>query len=209
MYRNVFRLIVIVLSCSFSFTAISQPVNGSDSTLVHGVYLEDPIKISDFSLESTQGGFTQKNLTGHWTLMYFGFTRCMHKCPVSFTALQGMDTKLLNVSPGLKPTELPQVVFVSVDPSRDTMSDLVKFTQHYNAKFIGAKAKLPDLLKLTDQLRVMFHVVDPGNANYTITHSGDVVVINPDGEAVAFLSYPQSIENLFSDYSIIVLGHSL
>ena len=191
------------LLASMVFFLMSQSTFSASSPLIAGRVLAHPRTVQSFELKDThhqQYGVAQ--LKGHWTLMYFGFTRCQGKCPVSFTALKGLYATLKNEK--WADEQMPQVVFVSVDPYRDTIADINGFVHKYDASFLGLSGDLSHVLALSDQLDVSFHVINPGSEDYSITHTGEIAAINPEGQVVAFFSYPQHAETLSKDYQSVV-----
>ena len=194
-----------LISCLFIF--VSGTITAATQPLFAGRLLTQPREVQYFQLKDTQQQrYGVDQLKGHWTLMYFGFTRCQGKCPVSFTALKGMYSSLKKQK--LSNELMPQVVFVSVDPQRDTLSDIKTFTHNYNPSFIGLSGDLNHLLALSNQLDVSFHVVNPGSRDYTIKHTGEISVINPKGQVVAFFSYPQQAQQITKDYQYIVANYN-
>ena len=92
---------------------LAGEIDSSGPVLASGTWLPDARPIADFHLIDSQGrGFTRTSLLGHPTLMYFGFTHCPDECPDTLAALARVTRQAR--LPGL------QVIFVTVDPGRDT-----------------------------------------------------------------------------------------
>ena len=150
------------------------------------VELDTPRKFSDFQLTDHGGQpFTQENLKGKWTLIFFGFTHCPDICPTTLAAAARMYAAL-----DADEQENLQVVLISLDPERDTPEQLAKYVPYFNADFIGASGNRHVLLKLATELNVAYSKVDLENGDYTIDHSGNLVLINPYGHYHGFMKPP-------------------
>lgn len=134
-------------------------------------------ELKPFELMSTNGSaFTEKNLRGHWTLLFFGFTHCSSICPTTLSLLKNSYVKLHKTYPNL------QVVFISLDPVRDTRAALSKYTKAYHPDFISVSGKIQELRKLQSQLGVYSSNDASAANNYQIQHTASIMLINPRGE---------------------------
>jgi protein SCO1/2 len=150
------------------------------------VELDTPRKFSDFQLTDHHGQpFTQENLKGKWTLIFFGFTHCPDICPTTMAAAARMYAALDE-----EERENLQVVLISLDPERDTPEQLAKYVPYFNSDFIGVSGNQHVLLKLATELNVAYSKVDLDNGDYTIDHSGNLVLINPYGHYHGFMKPP-------------------
>ena len=150
------------------------------------VELDTPRKFSDFQLTDHHGQpFTQENLKGKWTLIFFGFTHCPDICPTTMATVARMYAALDEDE-----RENLQVLLISLDPERDTPEQLAKYVPYFNSDFIGVSGNQHVLLKLATELNVAFSKVDLDNGDYTIDHSGNLVLINPYGHYHGFMKPP-------------------
>lgn len=152
----------------------------------------------------TTAQFTNENLKGHWTLLFFGFTNCPALCPTTMAEL----SKAYKTLTEDKYSPMPQVVFVSVDPERDTLDKVTQFAHAFNPDFIGARTSDEKMLtQMTHETDTMFEKIKGKDkdkkGHYTITHSGDVIVINPKGEFVGLLRMPHTDKDIVADYKAI------
>jgi len=172
---------------------------------ITGILLPTPKEIKSFKFTDNQGrSFTKKNLEGKWTMMFFGFTNCGLVCPTSLASLNEMY-KILQAE--LQPNQLPQVVFVSVDPERDTVKRLNDYVKAFNPHFTGARGSDSETAALTQQLHIAaakMQVKGGKKDNYFINHSAEILVINPNAQVVAYLTYPHKPESLVKDYKILL-----
>ena len=153
----------------------------------HGaVLLQMPRKFSDFKFTDHKGQpFGSDNLKDKWTLMFFGFTHCPDICPTTMAAAAKMYAEL---DAGEK--EQVQIVLVSLDPERDTTEKLAQYVPYFNSDFVGATGNQYVLLKLATELNVAFSKVELENGDYTIDHSGNMILINPYGHYHGFFRPP-------------------
>lgn len=151
-----------------------------------GMMLETPRKFSEFELLDHKGKpFTQANLQGKWTLVFFGFTHCPDICPTTMATLNKVIEPLKD---GEK--EKVQVVLLSVDPERDTVEKLAQYVPYFNPGFIGLTGNPFQVLNLATQLGVAYTKVPLEGDDYTVDHSGNIVLINPRGHYHGFFRPP-------------------
>jgi protein SCO1/2 len=104
-----------------------QPV-----VLASGTALESPRRIGAFRLTDHRGReFTPESLRGGWSLVFAGFTQCPDACPTTLAMLNAMDERLRANGGAV------QVVFLSVDPARDTAERLAGYVGHFNPRFVA------------------------------------------------------------------------
>ena len=210
MQRNFFKIFLSMLALCFSITMqAEQPFNSA-------ILLPQAQNIRPFSLDwqadihnkKSLTQFTNANLMGKWTLLFFGFTHCPALCPTTMAQLAAAYQQLQNQH--IVP--LPQVVFVSVDPEQDTTAQVTRFAQAFNKNFMGVRTyNKTTLAQMTREMDAMFEKVPTKNgaaqdssATYTIDHTGDIKVINPDGKFVAMLTMPHKADDIVVDYQAIV-----
>lgn len=168
---------------------------------IDGLYLTPPKKFNDFQLTDNKGHtITHENLKGKWTMMFFGFTNCGMVCPTTLSSLNKMYQLL---EKEVSSDQLPQVLFVTVDPERDTVSKLNRYVTTFNPHFIGARGTPDAIATLTKQLHILAIKINTKNSYY-YDHSAEILIINPEGDVQAYLSYPHKPEQLVKDYKLIL-----
>jgi protein SCO1/2 len=159
--------------------------------------LPEPRALPDVDLVDSHGArFDLGALHGRFTLLYFGFTQCPDVCPLTLKALADASAKLKE----LAPQAVPQVVFVSVDPERDTPAAIAQYLGHFDASFIGATGSDARLAPLVAALGVTVEKHHHDASHYNVTHNDTVYVIGPNAELVAVASGPHDPATLASDY---------
>ena len=169
--------------------------------LATGTYLAAARAVPDFSLIDQRGApFGPRNLDGHWSLMFFGYTNCPDFCPTTLVTLAAME-KNLRAERAIQ----PQVVFISVDAQRDTPQQLAKYVPYFDPTFIGVTASdQPTLEALARKLGVAVALVPSAGGGYTVDHSGAIFVVDPAGKIAAILTGPFTADTLLADFDRIV-----
>lgn len=130
-------------------------------------------------------------LRGKWTLLFFGYTFCPDICPATLAELRQLRTQL--------PEELREQlrpVLVSVDPERDTPEQLKQYLGFFGAGFTGLTGPLDDIQTLANGVGIPFIPGDTSRENYTVDHSGNLVIIGPDGRQHGFIRGPLKVQKL-------------
>lgn len=166
-----------------------------DRTLAKATVLDAPEILADFSLlDHTEQAFDRENLSGQWSLVFFGFTNCPDICPVTLAKLaQVVD----QVSPPLT------VIFVSVDPKRDTPGVLAQYIQTFGERFIGLTGDPVEIDRLAKSFFAPYSLSGEGE-NYNVIHSSSVFLVNRDGQFAAFFSAPIESKVLVEDLRKII-----
>ncbi|MGY6555842.1 MAG: SCO family protein [Wenzhouxiangella sp.] len=157
-----------------------------------------PRAISDFEMETASGDpFTLANLQGQWSLMFFGFTNCPDVCPDTLAMLaQSMEQLRL-----MRREELPQVVFVSVDPERDYGQLLADYVSWFDPGFVAVTGAEEQLQLLTRQLGIVYwrETPDERTGFYNVDHSAAVLIIDPEGRLHGRFGHPLVPEDVVAD----------
>lgn len=129
----------------------------------------------DFRLQDTSGQWrTLADYRGKLVLLFFGFTQCPDVCPAAM--MQAVEVLKLLGDDGTK----VQVIFVSLDPERDTPELLRAFIGSFHPSFMALRGDMELTRKTADDFKVFFRKV-PLAGSYTIDHSAMVYVYDPQG----------------------------
>ncbi len=180
-----------------------DPGTGPPLPLEGGEWLPRPMALPDFRLADMRGeDFTRVSLEGQWTFMFFGYTHCPDICPVTTLLLAQAAEQVRRADPR---GTVPRIVFVSVDPERDTPEILRQFVAHFHPDATGATAPLAELTPFTRALGIAHRKVevegDPDR--YLVDHSGSVLLINPQARLQAVFPWPHEADQLSSDFLLI------
>ncbi len=169
-------LVAAVLA--YSLTPAPDPrTTGSGTALVGG----------PFELVDHEGNpYTDANLLGHYSVIYFGYTFCPDVC------LDGMQT-IAQAMSLLSPKELEQVqpIFVTVDPDRDTVEEMAQYVGRFPPKFTGLTGTHEQINKIKAAYRVYAEKgpVEDDSGFYLMDHSSVTYLMGPDGKYVDFFSH--------------------
>ncbi len=161
--------------------------------------LSEPMTVPPFMLTDHRGSsFTENNLRGYWTFLFFGYTYCPDICPMTLTILNQVD-KFLQEQ---KTLQHPQFIFVSIDPNRDTSKGLADYVAYFNPTFIGVTGLDEQLQALTRPLGIFYQRAT--GANYLVDHSATILLVNPQVQLQALISPPHDAAAIADDYQKIV-----
>lgn len=151
---------------------------------------------TDFSLMDHNGQKRQlSDFKGKLLVMFYGFTQCPDVCPTTMTEMQGVMSLLG------KDAERVQVVFVTVDPERDTLELLSQYVPTFDSRFLGMRpASMEDLEKVTKDFKIFYKKV-PGKSatSYTIDHTAGSYVFDTKGTLRLFLKHQQGPQLIAED----------
>ena len=139
----------------------------------------------DFTLQTANGPISLHDLRGKVVLLYFGYTNCPDVCPASMAA--GTQA-LLRLSP--EERAKTRLLFVSVDPERDTPAKLKEYTAYFHADMIGATGTPEQIATVTRAYGAGYvkQVVRP-DGGYAVDHSAQTYVIAPDGRLAGEIEF--------------------
>ena len=132
-----------------------------------------------FTLDSPEGALSLKDLRGNVVLLFFGFTSCADVCPISLATISHAFSYLTDDE-----LKRSRSLFISLDPERDTMERLKKYTGYFHANIIGVTGTMEELGRAAENYGVKFERKEsPDSAlGYVIYHSAKIFVIGPQGE---------------------------
>ena len=176
-------LLVAALSCG-------PPGSRADEEEWAGRVRLQPLPKPDFVLADARGeAYDFRSETeGFLTLLFFGFTYCPDFCPVQLS-------NLATVLPKLEPEVQSKirVVFVTVDPERDTGDRIREWLNRIHSDFVGLRGSREEIAEIEKALQLPGSVVDPAdeNGDYAVLHAAQVIAFGADGSAR--IEYPFGI----------------
>lgn len=193
-------MIIIAALCAllagvwFGSSTDKSPLDIGLTDQIQGIILTPPKVIAPFELMDHLGNpLTNTVLKDHWSLLFIGYTQCPDVCPAALSTL-----KTVHALMDEQQIETPNVVFISIDPERDTQDILKQYVTYFNEDFLAATSANTDVLdKLAASLNVYYRKV-PGmsgninNDDYLMEHSAAFMLINPDGHLQAYLTAPHT-----------------
>ena len=150
----------------------------------------------DFSLLDPDGKVrTLADFKGKVVVMFFGYTQCPDVCPTTLTEMQQVMSILGPQS------DKVQVLFVSVDPQRDTAAILKQYVPAFDPRFLGLRPTDDAALeKVAKDFKIYYKKV-PGTSldSYTIDHTAGSYAFDPDGRLRLYIKHAQGPETLAHD----------
>ncbi|MDH5324414.1 MAG: SCO family protein [Gammaproteobacteria bacterium] len=192
-------LLSLVVVVAISWAWWNSPRPGPAFTPVGG----------DFTLHSSAGPVSLKNFRGKVVLMYFGFSHCPDICP---TTLKTWAQALDSLDPAAQ--DRVQGLFISIDPQRDTLKWLEKFTHYFHSSILGLSGSQQELQQVADLYQVKYRVEYSQNRPdevIKVEHTPFVYIINPHGGIHTLLPHDSSTAGVLNavelaltlqDYSI-------
>lgn len=143
----------------------------------------------DFSLHGVDGLRSLSDFRGKWVVLYFGFTACPDACPTNLA----MWAHAFGKFPAAQQEQL-RLVFISVDPERDSPSHLAEYAGHFHPHFVGVTGDHEQLTDVATRYGARYQRVALTSAmGYTIDHTSYSYLINPTGQLVRMFTDSSSI----------------
>lgn len=162
-----------------------------------GVMLAAPRPIAPFALvDQDAQPYTQDQLRGRWTLLFAGFTHCPDVCPTTLGLMKAVGQRL---------SAPPAMVFLSVDPERDTPERLREYVTFFGGSIQGVSGPREELDRLCASLGLAYVRV-PGatEGEYTMDHTAALVLIDPQGRVAGYFPPPHKADTLAADLARVL-----
>jgi protein SCO1/2 len=170
--------------------------------------LPSPFKNSDVSAQYAQADFHLTDATGKSrsladyrgkvVALFFGYTHCPDVCPTTLADFAQV-MRLLE-----KDADKVQVLFVTLDPERDTREMLAQYVPAFHPAFMGLVGDAAATAQAAKAFAVMYQRQDGKNGGYTLDHSTGTYLIAPDGKTVLLAPYQQKAELLVQDIKLLL-----
>lgn len=165
-----------------------------------GTVYDPPVPAAEIMLARDDGSsFQLSEMRGNVVLLFFGYTSCPDVCPTTLSELRKVDDELGNAANQVK------VVFITVDPERDTPEKIQKYVSVFNPSFIGLSGSEADLAPVWQSYGV-YREIDKTTTTatgYLVTHSARVYVIDQDGNMRLSYSYGTPTDDIVHDLKIL------
>lgn len=198
-----FVLVVVLLIVGLSISRLLTSTRQPPELVAAGVLLlPQSNKVPSVSMIDQDGATVRLDqLQGYWTLMFFGYTNCPDVCPATLGQLRQIRSELP------APTrERLQVIFVSVDPSRDTPLQLKHYLQYFDTSFRALVGTPESLEQLANGLSIPYIPADTSKPGYTVQHSANLALLGPDGTQRGFIRAPLNSAKLLAQLPALLKG---
>ncbi|ONN64946.1 SCO family protein [Herbaspirillum sp. VT-16-41] len=191
---NKLRLLLPLLAACLFFVACSPRGQLSPSS----IDLKGEKVANDFQLRDPDGKTrTMADFRGKVVMLFFGYTQCPDVCPTALARAVAVKNKLAGDA-----TEL-QVIFVTVDPERDTPEIMKSYTTAFDPSFIGLSGDMEMTRKTADAFRVFYQKV-PTKSSYTMDHTAVTYLLDPKGEMRVAIKPDASADEIAHDVHFLL-----
>jgi protein SCO1/2 len=199
--QRTFSAIMIALSLTLagcndkSATLPPPPTAAFTNTDVTGLDYAKDFSLKDFNGKTR----TMADFKGKAVIMFFGYTQCPDVCPTTMTDLAAVMKQL-----GPQADKV-QILFVTVDPERDTPEILSKYVPAFDPRFLGLRGDLAETTKIAKDYKVYFQKVpgkEPGS--YSMDHSAGLYIYDTQGRIRLFARDAQNSAAMAHDLKILV-----
>jgi protein SCO1/2 len=187
------RLFWSIITCSFIAGCDGGPQ--FRSTDITGAPYGHALELTDHTGKPRR----LEDFRGKAVVLFFGFTHCPDICP---TTLAEIAQALKTLGPD---AERVQLLMVSVDPERDTQDALAKYVTAFDPRFLGLRGDLPATRKVAQEFKIYFEKRKQGEG-YTVDHSGQSYVIDPQGRLRLLVRHDRIAQDLAPDLRTLLKG---
>ncbi len=193
--RSILIILVVALAAGLGLVASQRwfgPATAPAGPELQTVRLfPQPRELPPFALQQSDGTqLVPGELHGHWTLVFLGFTHCPDICPTTLAELARAQKQW----EALPEARRPRVLFVSVDPERDSPDRIGEYAAFFHRDTLAATADIPSLEAFARSLSLVFMKVPaadgaPADA-YSIDHSAALALLDPKGRMAGVVQAP-------------------
>lgn len=172
-------VIVIMLGIIIGVASVLMPSNDNSANQNTANLITNGQPVGgDFTLTSVNGEQSLSDFKGKLVLAYFGYTYCPDICP---TNLGNLSVAYRQLTPEEK--DNLQILFISVDPERDTPERLKQYADYFEANIIGMTGDPKTIAEISRRYGVVYAKVDDPNngTNYAVDHSAFTYVVDQQG----------------------------
>ena len=153
----------------------------------------------EIALSGTDGKpVSMTRFRGKVVLLAFGFSNCGEVCPITLATLAAARKKLGDEAADV------QVVYVTVDPERDTAAQMKKFLGSFDPTFVGGVGTRPQLEVAYQGYGISINKVANPDGSYTLGHSSSIYMIDRAGGLRAVMPYGHPADDFVHDLKILL-----
>jgi protein SCO1/2 len=211
-FRPLLLMVLVLLTCACDQDPKAAQTEGA-------FMMPEAADIAAFKLSHLDRGvYDIEDARGNWSLLFFGYTHCPDVCPTELFMLAEMMRGIEQDPDAIM--QSPQVVFVSVDPDRDSLQHLQQYASYYHPGFLGVTSAQSTIDRLCQSLGVFYErvyyqdgkvieldttVAVPAGleGDYLINHSASIFLVNPAGKLHAIFTPPHDPNTMIRDLAAI------
>ena len=197
------RAIYATLLLALAAAALSACGGGADApkfklTDVSGAGFGKELNLTDHNGQPR----TLADFRGKVVTVFFGFTHCPDACPTTMVEMAQVAKEL-----GADADQL-QVLFVTVDPERDTQKVLAQYVPSFHPGFLGLYGDAEATARAAKEFRVYFNKQPPKEGatgtSYSVDHSAGTFILDRQGRLRLFAQYGQGAEAILHDVRLLI-----
>ena len=183
------------------FSAKYYRMDTSVKPAIKGLLWPNPKEFSSFTTIDQDGKeFGLEQMLGKWSFVFFGYTHCPDICPITLSVMNQVQQRLTEEG---KANNI-QILFVSVDPERDTPDQLKTYVKYFNPDFIGLGGTEQQINSLSRQIGIAYMKGEKtASGDYVVDHTASVILIDPQGRFVSLFSAPQQVDSTVEQFTAI------
>jgi protein SCO1/2 len=189
------RLAAIVLALALGACSPGKPqFNNTDIT---GADYGKAMRLTD----QTGKVRTLADFKGSAVLVFFGFTQCPDVCPTTLAEMKAVKAQLGEDGKRF------QVVFVTVDPERDTQELLAQYVGAFDPTFVGLRGDPEATANVAKDFKIFYQKV-PGKTpdTYTVDHTAGSYIFDPQGRLRLYVRHGQPADKVAADVRLLIAG---
>lgn len=196
---TIFKSIKNVLSTALMCLAMAS-ISGCDKLppAYNAIDITGADAYRNFHLKDPEGKTRSlENFRGKYVLVFFGFTQCPAICPTALARAAAMKQQLG------KDGERLQVIFISIDPERDTPELMAEYTKAFDPSFIGLRGTIEETKQVAEEFKVFYAKVKTGS-DYTMDHSTLSYLFDPECKIRLAMRHEHTAEQYMADLKILM-----
>lgn len=211
-------LVTLLVAWATSYHLVHMPKPGPVfAEELSDVILPSPKVLKSFQLvDHNRQPFGLEQLQGRWSFLFFGYTYCPDVCPTAMGILADFFDRMKKHAP--EALENTRMVFVSVDPERDTPEHLQQYVKYFNPNFLGVTGKPTEIADFAKQVGAIFYkgaqfkdpdqpqeqpLAKPTAEDKMISHTSAFFLMDPLGRLVAIFPEYENSDMIFENYTRI------
>lgn len=189
MTKRIALAAAIALPVAVAIAFLTRPAPAT----FHGTHLS-PAPAPDFTLEAADGPVSVSEFRGRAVALFFGFTSCPDICPTTLLRLSRARELLGGDAARI------QVVFVSVDPERDTPERASRYARSVDPSFVGLSGTPDEVAAVAADYGIFYEKAEGSDATgYLVDHTTAVTVLDPRGDKALIWSSTVTAEQMAED----------
>ncbi len=138
---------------------------------------------------------SEKDYAGRWMLVFFGFTNCPDVCPTTLSEVAAVMDGLGNKAEEVQP------IFISIDPERDTPSDLAEYVPLFDAGIVGLTGTPEQIARTSESFPIFYERVEEASApdGYTMGHTSHLFLFDTQADFAESWPYGTPAEEILAD----------